>query len=228
MTEILYSDSRIIVAEKKPGMLSEIGKEGENTLPRALTAEHSIPMPHPIHRLDREVGGAMLLAKTSSAMSDYSQDIADGLIKKTYLAVVIGKPEQAEGELTDLLFHDKSRNKSYTVKKERRGVRVARLYYRVMQTVEAEQGTLSLIAVMPYTGRTHQIRVQFASRRLPLFGDGKYGGALSQGCGNAVMGLHCYRISFRCIERDAMVTVISNPPSVMPFSCFDSINLDNF
>ena len=92
-------------------------------------------------------------------------------MQKTYLAVLTGCPAEKAGTLEDLLFHDRVKNKTYVVKRMRGGVKQAKLHYEIL----ARQDGLSLVRIRLETGRTHQIRVQFASRGLPLLGDGKYG-----------------------------------------------------
>ena len=96
---------------------------------------------------------------------------------KAYFAVTEGVPEEKEGRLEDLLFKDKQKNKSYVVKRERKGVRRASLDYRVLDEADGK----ALVCIMLNTGRSHQIRVQFASRKMPLAGDGKYG-SRDNGC----------------------------------------------
>ena len=125
----------------------------------------------PVHRLDTAVGGTMVFAKNSKTAAQLSKQITDGSFKKRYLAVVSGKPEEESGFFEDLLFKDSSKNKSYVVKRERKGVKKAKLGYELI----ASKDNMSLVKVLLYTGRSHQIRVQFASRKMPLIGDGKYG-----------------------------------------------------
>lgn len=122
----------------------------------------------PVGRLDKPVGGLMLLAKDPKTVSAFQDSFY-----KIYLAVCAGKLEEEEGEMNDLLLHDRRKNKSFPVKSKRQGVRDAKLVYKVLSYNEEKD--LSLVAVRPITGRTHQIRVQFAARKHPLAGDGKYG-----------------------------------------------------
>ena len=165
---ILYEDEHIIVCEKVRGLLSQDGG-GKPCVTDELKV-HTKGEVYPVHRLDKEVGGVMVYAKTQLAAAELSSQVAERTMQKQYLAVVHGDP--TEGELEDLLFFDRSKNKSYVVKKERRGVKKALLSYETL----SRRNDKSLVKVTLHTGRTHQIRVQFASRRMPLFGDRRYGG----------------------------------------------------
>ena len=128
----------------------------------------------------------MVYARTSRAAGALSASMGRGEFRKEYLCIVRGRPEEREGVFRDLLLHDRARNKSFVVRRMRGGVREASLAYRVL----AEQEGLSLVLVRLHTGRTHQIRVQFASRGMPLAGDGKYGG------GGGGMALWSCRLAF--------------------------------
>ncbi len=169
MIPILYQDKALAVCLKPPGVLSQDGPG--NALPALLREQLGCEI-FPVHRLDREAGGVMVCAKTSRAAGTLSGAMAQGGFRKEYLCIIRGCPEEKEGTWKDLLFHDKTRNKSFVVQRMRGGVKEARLDYQVL----AEKDGLSLVRVLLHTGRTHQIRVQFASRGFPLLGDGKYGG----------------------------------------------------
>ncbi|MGX8692939.1 MAG: RluA family pseudouridine synthase [Clostridia bacterium] len=166
---VLYQEERLLVCVKPAGLLSERGG-----LPELLERQCGGQV-WPVHRLDREVGGVMVYARSRGTAAALSALIAARRMEKEYLAVVEGKPEAGSGELRDLLYHDAAKNKSYVVKRKRKGVKQASLSYRLLETAETEQGSLSLLRVRLHTGRSHQIRVQFASRRLPLAGDARYG-----------------------------------------------------
>ena len=160
--EILYSDKALAVCVKPVGLDSEL--EVPAALIQVLGGEI-----FPIHRLDKNVGGVMVYARTRQAAAALSRAIQEGSMVKEYVALVHGTPPET-GDWEDLLFKDSAKNKVFVVKKERKGVKKARLEYRVLTS-----GPDSLVRIRLHTGRSHQIRVQFASRGYPLAGDHKYG-----------------------------------------------------
>ena len=174
--EILYEDECIVVAVKPYGMLSE-SHDSLPSMPAALSELMSSRI-YTVHRLDRTTVGLTVYAKTSAAAASLSAQIQDGRFKKTYLAVVEGTPDDS-GEMVDLLYYDRARSKSYVVKRMRRGVREACLSYERLGGSTMGATPVSLVKIRLTTGRTHQIRVQFASRKTPLVGDRRYGSALN-------------------------------------------------
>lgn len=173
--EILYEDASITVAVKPPDLLSEQTPDGKG-FADLLAARNRNGYVGVIHRLDRGVGGVMVYARTPKSAAKLSAAVQAHEVKKEYLAMIHGVPEQNAGELRDLLFHDRMKNKTYVVDRVRHGVKEAVLTYEVLESRElAEYGSISLVRVSLQTGRTHQIRVQFSSRGFPLLGDGKYG-----------------------------------------------------
>ncbi len=155
-------------------MLSEFDAHKPN-MPSLLKDKAGCDPVYPVHRLDRTTQGVMVYALSEDAARRLSAMIQQGQLEKTYLAVVEGVPEGSQGEYTDLLYFDRRKNKSYVVKRERKGVKQARLQYEVLQTIGHEGKQISLLRIRLMTGRTHQIRVQFASRKMPLVGDRRYG-----------------------------------------------------
>lgn len=160
--EILYRDAALAVIVKPVGLDAQAG------VPAALTQELGGTF-FPVHRLDLNVGGVMVYARTKQAAAALSKAITDGAMVKEYVAMVHGEPPET-GDWEDLLFKDSSRNKVFVVKRMRGGVKKARLEYRRIRG-----GETSLVRIRLHTGRSHQIRVQFASRGYPLLGDHKYG-----------------------------------------------------
>lgn len=171
MLSILYKDPDILVVVKPAGLLSQEGPQGTETMLSRLRSQEGGAV-YPVHRLDREAAGVMVYARTKRAAASLSEAVQRRELGKRYLCVCRGCPEEPAGTYRDLLLHDKARNKTFVVKRPRGGVKEAVLHYRVLGTREG----LSLAEVELVTGRTHQIRVQFSSRHMPLVGDRKYGG----------------------------------------------------
>lgn len=207
---ILRQDGEVIVCVKPAGVLSERGG-----LPELLEQQCGGTV-WPVHRLDRDVGGLMVYARSQKAAAALSAAIAAQRLKKEYFAVVEGRPAADGGELRDLLFHDAARNKSYVVRRERKGVKKAALTYRLLATAETEQGPLSLLRVELQTGRSHQIRVQFASRRLPLLGDTRYGSRIRGG-----IALFSCALCFPDPQDGVGRSYAALPPDAYPWNLFD-------
>ena len=168
MIDIIHIDNDIIVCVKPAGLLSE--GEGPESLLTVL-ADQCGGQVYPVHRLDRGASGLMVFARHSKAAAGLSRAVQEKQLKKEYFALISGVPTEAEGELTDYLFKDSRKGKVFAVSRPRKGVRDARLTYRTLWN----DGENALVRVALDTGRTHQIRVQFSSRGMPLWGDGKYG-----------------------------------------------------
>ena len=177
--EILYSDREIAVCVKP------VGLDSEQQVPEALRAALGGEI-YPIHRLDKNVGGVMVYARTRSAAAALSRCVQEGSLIKEYVALVHGTPPE-KGDWQDLLWKDSAKNKVFVVKRERKGVKPARLEFTRLTA-----GETSLVRIRLHTGRSHQIRVQFASRGFPLVGDHKYGSRDAQ---TAPMLFSC-RLSF--------------------------------
>ena len=161
--EILYSDKNIAA------ILKPVGMDSESEVPAALQEALGGEI-FPIHRLDKNVGGVMVYARTRQTAASLSKAVQEGTMVKEYVAMVHGTVPES-GDWTDLLWKDSSKNKVFVVKRERRGVKKARLEFVRLAAVDEE----SLVRIRLHTGRSHQIRVQFSSRGFPLVGDHKYG-----------------------------------------------------
>ena len=204
---IIYRDKSLVVCLKPVG----IDAEGSG-MPSLLAAQLGTEELFCVHRLDKAVGGVMVYALTKGAAAELSRQLGSGHFRKEYLAVIHGSPAEHEAELRDLLFHDRAKNKSYVVNRKRGGVKEASLYYRVLE----EKDGLSLLGVQLHTGRTHQIRVQFASRGHPLVGDVKYG-STERGC---PIALWSRSLGFSHPKTDNALSFEAKPPEQEPWNRF--------
>lgn len=213
---ILEHNQDYVVCIKPVGLSSEHNDQGSG-LPDMLADKLGVGPSsiYTVHRLDRTTGGVMVYACSSGAAAYLSQAVAQREAHKTYLAVAHLSdncfPESGTWE--DLLFFDRTRNKSYIVARMRKGVKTAILDYRLLETTMDRN--LGLFAFDLHTGRTHQIRIQAASRGLPLFGDRKYGAPE-----NGTPALWSFRLTFPDPRTGKTVTFTANPPETHPFTLF--------
>lgn len=214
MPEILYADAAVAVVVKPAGVLSQ--GDAENAMPALLQKQLGGTI-FPVHRLDQPTGGVMVYARTQDAAAKLSAQMQSEAFGKEYLAVLDGTPEPAEGELHDLLFFDRQKGKSYAVRRKRAGVKDARLAYRVLAQAEG----LTLVRVRLFTGRTHQIRVQFSSRGWPLTGDGKYGSRNNR-CAPALWSAELH---FAHPVTGETLIFRSQPPEAYPWTLFSPDSL---
>ena len=214
MPEILYADAAVAVVVKPAGVLSQ--GDAEDAMPVLLQKQLGGAI-FPVHRLDQPTGGVMVYARTQDAAAKLSAQMQSEAFGKEYLAVLDGTPEPAEGELHDLLFFDRQKGKSYAVRRKRAGVKDARLAYRVLAQAEG----LTLVRVRLFTGRTHQIRVQFSSRGWPLTGDGKYGSRNNR-CAPALWSAELH---FAHPVTGETLIFRSQPPEAYPWTLFSPDSL---
>ena len=204
MINILYENEELVFCVKPSGVTSE--EEMVLKLKNQLNSEI-----YTLHRLDKPVSGVMVYAKNKKSAADISRKIAENKdFKKEYLVVCEGEFSEMEGTMEDLLFKDSSKNKSFVVKRERKGVKKALLSYKVLKNGEFNEKKVSLVLAELHTGRSHQIRVQFASRKHPLLGDKKYGSKE-----NCPIGLCSHKITTSGILKTY------DPPREMPWNLFD-------
>ena len=183
MVKVIYEDNHLLVVEKPVNILSQGDNTNDddmvNLLKKYLKEKYNKPgnvFVGLVHRLDRPVGGCMVFAKTSKAASRLSEQVRNKSFKKTYRAVIHGNMNKKEDDLLDYLYKNKKTNMVSVVSKNTKDAKDARLSY---ETLSSQKG-MSLVQIDLQTGRPHQIRVQFASRKHPLFGDQRYGKHLNK------------------------------------------------
>ncbi len=209
--EILYQDADVLVCIKPPRVLSTDEPGG---LPELLRAHLEQPDGdiRTVHRLDRVVSGVMVLARNAQAASHLSRQIREDAFQKEYLAVLHGIPDKQGDTIRDLLLRDKARKMTFVVQQPAKGVQEASLSYRVI----GAKGDLSLVRVQLHTGRTHQIRVQFSSRGLPLVGERKY----AQGDDPCEIALWSHKIAFTHPKTGQWMAFSQEPPRTYPWDAF--------
>ena len=205
--EIIYQDQDIVVCVKPPRVLSTDEPGGMPELVRQALGTNDV---RTVHRLDRVVSGLMVLARKAKAASELSCQIREDRFQKEYLAITHGIPDADAGELRDLLLRDKARKMTMVVTEPGKGVQEAILTYQVLHKTE----NLSRVRIQLQTGRTHQIRVQFASRGLPLVGERKYS-TLEDPC---EIALWSYRLAFAHPTTGEPMEFILEPPEAYPWT----------
>lgn len=191
------------------------GEECEHELPGLIVKELGGEA-YCVHRLDRAVGGVMVYARTKAAAAALGEQMQNGSFEKEYLAAVSGAPSEESGEFVDFLFKDSLKNRAFVVKTKRSGVKEARLSYRVLGRAAYGERGAALVRVKLHTGRFHQIRCQFASRQMPLLGDGKYG-SREKSC---TVALFSCRIAFTHPKTRERVEYTAAPEDVFPWDLF--------
>ena len=207
--ELIYVDDDILVCLKPARVLSTDEPGGVPDLAREALGDKSADV-RTVHRLDRVVSGLMVLARNAKAASELSRQIREDEFQKEYLAVVHGRPAENTGTLRDLLGRDKARKMTYVAQEPAKGVQEAVLDYQVLNTASG----MSRIQIRLHTGRTHQIRVQFASRGMPLVGERKYS-ELNDPC---EIALWSYRIGFTHPKTGERMEFTQEPPDVFPWT----------
>ena len=210
--ELLYVDEAVVVCIKPARVLSTDEPGGLPELVRQALGDPRADV-RTVHRLDRVVSGVMVLARSAEAASELSRQGRQDEFSKEYLAVLHGVPKSPEGTLTDLLYRDKARRMTMVAREPGKGVQEAVLDYRVLGTAEG----LSKVAVLLHTGRTHQIRVQFSSRGLPLVGERKYS-ELDDPC---EIALWSHKIGFTHPLTGKQMEFSQEPPKENPWTLFE-------
>ena len=205
--ELLYQDKDVVICIKPAGVKSTDEPGGLPDMVRQALGDDNV---RTVHRLDQAVSGLMVLARRAKAAAELSRQIREGTFEKEYLAVVHGAPEQAEGTLRDLLYRDKQRRMTLVTQEMAKGVQEAVLDYRVVSRV----ADMTRVQIRLLTGRTHQIRVQFSSRGMPLVGERKYS-TLDDACNIA---LWSHRLAFAHPYTGEKMEFTREPPEIFPWT----------
>ena len=201
---IVYEDEHILLVDKRPGLAvhPHDGAEYGRTLIDHIQAylyqkrewrprEENAFTPALCNRIDRNTGGIVIAAKTAEALRVMNQKIRDRELDKLYLAIVEGVPKPPQGSLKGYLFKDAKQNRVYVSDRPQPGSKTCQTNYRTL----ASRSGLSLVECRLITGRTHQIRAQFAHAGHPLLGDGKYG-KLNKRFDRSYQALYSYKLTF--------------------------------
>lgn len=207
--ELLYVDQDIVVCIKPARVLSTDEPGGLPDLVREALGDPKADV-RTVHRLDRVVSGVMVLARNAKAASELSRQIREDEFEKEYLAVVHGKPEHSAGTMTDLLYRDKARRMTMVAAEPAKGVQEAVLDYQLLNY----RKEMSRVRIHLHTGRTHQIRVQFSSRSMPLVGERKYC-TLEDPC---EIALWSHKISFNHPSTGERMEFSKEPPASYPWT----------
>lgn len=205
--KILYHDADILVCLKPPRVLSTDEPGGVPDLIRQEIGDPEADI-RTVHRLDRVVSGLMVLARNATSASELSRQIREDEFQKEYIAVVHGRPDPDRGTLRDLLIRDKARKMTFVVDIPEKGAQEAVLDYQITES----KGDCSKVCIQLHTGRTHQIRVQFASRGWPLVGERKYA-QLNDPC---EIALWSHRIGFYHPSTGKWCEFSEEPPRQWP------------
>lgn len=222
--EIIHEDNHLLAVNKPAGMLTQGDETGDPSLVDLVREDLRVRYQKPgnvyvglLHRLDRPVSGLVFLAKTSKAASRLSSQFREGRVEKVYWAIVEGSPAGDAGEWTDTLLKDEARNLVRVVPAGTRGGQEARLSFRVRERSGVGRNQ-SWLELRPITGRSHQLRVQLASRGMPIVGDLKYGARarLQALDGGARIALHARSLSFTHPTRGEAVSLDATVPADWP------------
>lgn len=217
--EVLYEDNHILVVVKPVNIPVQEDESKDLDLLSMIKGYLKEKYQKPgnvfvglVHRLDRPVGGVMVFAKTSKAASRLSDQIRTNQISKHYQAVLCGQVPKQQDELIDYLVKNTKTNTVTTTKDTKLGKR-SRLTY----TLRKKTTDFSLVDIALDTGRSHQIRVQFSSRNLPLWGDQRYHKQAKPG---QQIALWATQLSFQHPVSKETLTFSSNPPVSFPWNVF--------
>ena len=218
MISIVYKNADFVVIIKPVGVSSQADSTGDDDAIKQcrslLAGDGEHDELHVINRLDKVVGGLVLLARTKASAAELSL-LLDGKITKEYRAVVEGIP--GNGIMKDFLYKDQTLGRAFVTKESRKGAKDAELEYKTLESVNSKGRGISLVTVTLKTGRFHQIRAQFSFRKMPLVGDKKYG---SRDFGARTPSLFAARLAFDYKDEKYDFTEMPDT-SAYPWSLFE-------
>ncbi len=219
--DVIYEDNHLLVINKKGGELVQGDKTGDKTLLDDAKAyikdKYNKPgdvFLHPVHRLDRPVSGAVIFARTSKSLTRMNEIFKHRKIKKEYLAIVENRPPEYEERITHYILKDETKNTSKAYGHEKTGAKKAILDY--IQVGDLQE--MSMLKVVPLTGRSHQIRAQLKKIGCPIVGDTKYGSG--HRIDDRSICLHCYRMTFMHPVKKEEIAVLAPTPDTNPWFNF--------
>ncbi len=218
---VIYEDNHVLVVEKPVNVPVQEDESKDEDLLTILKQYLKDKYQKPgnvylglVHRLDRPVGGVMVFAKTSKAASRLSKQVQDRTLDKIYRAVVLHTPKQPQDTFVDYLYKNKKTNRVQVVNKSHPEGKFAKLSFEQLAT----KNDLTLVQIQLETGRSHQIRVQFSSRNLPLWGDQRYNANAKVG---QQIALWAYQLSFEHPTTKKQLTFVCNPPNQFPWNQYE-------
>ncbi len=225
MFEILYEDNHIIVAEKPQNMIIAGDKTGDESMFDVLKEYIRVKYNKPgeaylglVHRLDRPAGGLAVFARTSKAAARLSEQLKTNDLKRTYYCVVRGVPKNSADRLVNFLKKDERENTVTVVPQAVEGAKKAILNYKVLETIQTNEGPLTLCQVRLETGRSHQIRVQMAHMGCPLWGDQRYGHSVNKK--GQQLALYAVKLCLIHPTKKEHMKFICYPPQIAPWTSF--------
>ncbi len=221
--EVLYEDNHCLAVQKPAGLLSQGDRTGEPSLVDAASHYLKTHYAKPgnvyvglLHRLDRPASGVMLIARTSKAAARLSEQFRSGLIEKVYWAIVEGSPGVESGTWTDVVTKDSHTNRAAAYAEANAAGKEASVDFRILNQWQGR----SKFELKPRSGRSHQLRVQLASRGFPILGDFKYGSSVRLKAldGHLRIALHARQITFTHPTRHEAITIVAPVPADWPES----------
>ncbi len=224
LQRILFEDNHLLVFNKPAGLLVQGDKTNDTTLIDLVKEYIKVTYDKPgnvfcglTHRIDRPVSGAVILAKTSKALSRVTQAFKNKEVEKTYLAICHGRPQLSSGNLENYLLKDAKKNKVRVYNSAKAKAKIAQTQYELIH----HNNDKCLMKVFPKTGRSHQIRVHMSNLGIPILGDLKYGA--TKPLQDKSIALHCFQMSMIHPVTKEMISFRASLPNTSDWSYYTSL-----